>query len=435
MKRTLTVMVTAVALVLTSVATVTAVTTPAGATTPTGFTITVDGGASTSISASANATLATSGLPSGATGTVAFDQGGSALCTATITAGDGSCATSGLSAGSYSTITATYSGDSSYDGSSSTNSVDLVVTTDTAFTITVNGASSDSISASANATLATSGLPSDATGTVAFDQGGSALCTATLTAGDGSCATSGLSAGSYSTITATYSGDSAYTGSTSTNSVDLVVTTDTAFTITVNGGGSATISASTDATLAASGLNVRATGTVEFDQAGSALCTATLPTTSCATSGLTAGSYAGITAIYSGDSDYTGSTSTNSVTLTVVGGGTSLVCTKVSGYVTKKITFTNCGLNLKGGRILGSLYLTGGTVTWATSKTGLTYSSSVVSPGQGSCGAGHVEKDVTGLVTATDDTFVSVGDDVSFRVCENSVTGVVKLVHGTTASF
>ena len=433
MKRTLTVVATAVALVLTSTAAVTAVTTPAGATTPTGFTITADGGSSSTISTTTNATLATSGLPGDATGTVEFDQGGSALCTATLPTT--SCSTSGLAAGSYSGITATYSGDSTYDGSTATNSVDLVVTTDTSFTITADGGTTDSISSTANATLATSGLPSGATGTVEFDQGGSALCTATITAGDDSCTTSGLTAGSYSGITAIYSGDSSYTGSTSTNSVDLVVTTDTSFTITVNGAGSATISESTDATLATSGLTVRASGTVEFDQGGSALCTATLPTTSCTTSGLTAGSYTGITATYSGDSSYTGSTSTNSVNLTVVVGGTSLTCTKVSGYVTSKVSFANCGLFQKGGRILGSLYLTGGTVTWAGSHTGLTYSSTVTSPGQGSCGLGRVEKDVTGLVTAANATFVSVGDDVSFRVCENSATHVVKLVRGTAASF
>ena len=402
---------------------------------PTSFTSTVDGGSSATIASTANATLATVGLPGSATGTVEFHSGATLLCTATITTGDDSCDTTGLAAGDYTGITATYSGDSAYDASDATNTVDLTVTAATSFTSTVDGGTSSSISPSANATLATSGLPGDATGTVDFYSGATLLCTATITAGDDSCDTAGLTSGSYSGITATYSGDTAYDASDATNTVDLFVYTSTSFTITVNGGSSATITSSANATLALSGLNSRASGTIEFDQAGDVLCTATLPATSCDTSGLDVGDYSGITATYSGDSTYETSDATNTVDLTVADPTSSLFCNKVSGTITKKITFTNCGLSQKGGRIAGSAYLTGGDVTWALSKTGLTYSGSATSPGQGACPTGRVEQQFTGLVTAATAAFVSVGDLVSFDVCVNTTNGVVKLVHGTTADF
>ena len=408
--------------------------TPAGATGPS-FASTVDGGSSATIASTANATLATSGLPSDATGTVDFYYGATLLCTATLTTGDGSCDTTGLAAGDYTGITASYSGDGTYDSSDATNTVHLTVTAATSFTSTVNGGSSVSISPSANATLATVGLPGGATGTVEFYSGATLLCTATITAGDDSCDTAGLASGSYPSITAAYSGDSAYDASNATNTVSLFVYTATSFTITVNGGSSATITSSANATLAISGLDSRASGTVEFDQGSDVLCTATRPATSCDTSGLVVGDYFGITATYSGDSTYETSDATNTVDLTVADPTSSLFCNKVSGTITKKITFTNCGLSQKGGRIAGSAYLTGGNVIWATSKTGLTYSGSATSPGQGVCPAGRVEHQFTGLVTGATASFVSVGDLVSFDVCVNSTTGVVKLVTGTTADF
>jgi hypothetical protein len=405
---------------------------PAGAATSTAFAITVDGGTSSSISTSVDATLAESGLPSDATGTVDFTQGVTTLCTATLPAT--SCTTSGLGAGSYTGITADYSGDATYDPSTSDNSVDLTVTTSTAFAITVDGGTSSSISTSVDATLAESGLPSDATGTVDFTQGRSTLCTATLPAT--SCTTSGLGGGSYTGITAAYSGDATYYPSTSDNSVDLTVTADTSFTIAVNDSTSAVIPTSADATLSETGLPGPATGTVEFDQGGSILCTATLPDTSCTTSGLPADSYTGITATYSGGGSYSGSTSTNSVDLTVA--DSTLTCTKVAGFATsvKKVQFAKCGTSQKGAWINGSSYTTGGTATWATSKATFTYAVTTTSPGRGSCPAGRIEQDASGLVLSADaNAVVQVGDYVGFSVCENTTTHVVKLLPGTSASL
>ena len=207
------------------------------------------------------------------------------------------------------------------------------------------------------------------------------------------------------------------------------------FTIAVNGANSTAVTTSPTSTMTVVGLAAGATGTVEFDQAGSPLCTVTLPATSCTTATLAVGSYPGITGTYSGDGSFAGSTSTNAVNLTVLAsGGPSLICSKVSGYVTKKITFSYCRVSQKGGHILGADLLTGGTMTWSISKTVTTYAGTGSSPGQGACHADHTELDFTGTVTADSSTFVTVGGPVSSQLCENTA-GVVKFVPGTKATF
>jgi hypothetical protein len=213
----------------------------------------------------------------------------------------------------------------------------------------------------------------------------------------------------------------------------------TSLLIEANGSKVASTTTSPVSTLLYQQLPPSATGTVEFSQGGSPLCTATLPAKTCQTATLAIGSYPGITATYSGDATFAGSTSTNSVDLTVVAPGTTSTCSKVSGVVTKKITFSFCQHSQKGAQLLGSNLLTGGVLTWNGSKGTTTFSASATSPGQGVCTVGHVEEDVTGSVTADTSTFATVGDTVSYDVCQTTATGkslgVVKLVAGTKASF
>ena len=92
------------------------------------------------------------------------------------------------------------------------------------FTITVNGSPLGSEEYGSSATLAESGLPSGAHGTVAFASGGTALCVATLP-GAGSCtAPATLAAGSYADISARFTDtDGNYTGETSKDSAALTV--------------------------------------------------------------------------------------------------------------------------------------------------------------------------------------------------------------------
>jgi hypothetical protein len=212
--------------------------------------------------------------------------------------------------------------------------------------------------------------------------------------------------------------------------------TPTALTITVNGADSSASTTSPVSTLAWAGLPGDATGTVQFASGATVLCTAVLPATSCSSVSLAAGSYPGITGVYSGDGTYAGSTSTNSVDLTVGAvGGSSLTCRKIFGHVTSQVVVAKCGSTQKSAHFAGGDILTGGTLTWGKSATSTTYSGSATSPGQGTCRTGTVEYEFTGSVTAGTSTLASVGDAVSYDVCINSRTHVVALLLGSTASL
>jgi hypothetical protein len=243
-------------------------------------------------------TLSNSGLPAGATGTVTFASGGSTLCVATIPAT--SCQTaSTLAAGSY-PVTATYSGDGHYTSATATGASFTITKASTSMT---EAATPASIPYGTSDTVSVAGLPVGATGTVTFTSGGSTLCATTLPAL--SCATpTSLIPGLYP-VTATYSGDGNYTG-TAVSTASFTVTI--ASTSMTESAAPASIPYGTSDTLSVSGLPGGATGTVTYKSGGSTLCVATLPLTSCSTSAtLTPGTYP-VTATYSGDSNYTGTT-------------------------------------------------------------------------------------------------------------------------------
>ena len=243
-------------------------------------------------------TLSVTGLPIGATGTVTFTSGGSALCTATLAANSCQTATT-LVPGVY-TVTAAYSGDSHYNGTTATGASFTVTKTDPSFT---ESAAPSSVPYGTADTLSVTGLPAGATGTVAFTSGGSTLCVATLPTI--SCDTSSTLDPATYPVTATYSGDSNYNPATATGASFVVTKADTAMT---ESAAPASIPYGSRDTLSVAGLAVDATGTVSFSSGGSPLCTATLPAISCQTSStLVAGTYP-VTATYSGDGHYKGTT-------------------------------------------------------------------------------------------------------------------------------
>jgi hypothetical protein len=238
--------------------------------------------------------------PLPATGTVSFTVDGLPLCTGNVADGSASCTTAAMAAGTYN-VTGTYSGDSNYLGSTAT----------TTFTITQGGTA---FTASATPTstsygnpvqLAVSGLPSDATGNVTFTAGASTLCVAGVWTGAAACSTGAVPAGNYH-VTATYSGDQNYTSSTASTSFTITRGPITSF------DASATPQSAIypDAVvLTGSALPSNATGTVVFTSGGSTLCAATVSggSASCSSGGRPAGVYR-VTATYSGDSNYVGTT-------------------------------------------------------------------------------------------------------------------------------
>jgi hypothetical protein len=259
-----------------------------------------------------SSTLAASGLPSGALGTVTFASGAQTLCTATLPSA--TCPTAMTLAGGTYPITATYSGDANYAGSTAASSL-TVTQAATSFTADATPAN---VSYGTSSSLAESGLPGGATGTVAFVSGSTTLCTALLPAT--SCLTpTSLGAATYP-ITATYSGDGQYAGSTASTSL-TVGRASTSFTASAS---PSSVPFGTSTTLAETGLPTAASGTVTFASGGSTWCVATLPATTCTPSALLATGGHPITATYSGDGDFGGSMASTMLTVTVAGTATTV---------------------------------------------------------------------------------------------------------------
>ncbi len=147
------------------------------------------------------------------TGTVNFTYGSTTLCKAvTLSGGVATCAYAALPVGTD-TVTATYSGDSNFTGSSvSLNQTVNQASTTLALTSSVNP-SGFGQSVTFTATI----MPQyggQASGTITFKDGATTLGSGAVSGNAASLTTSGLAVGTHS-ITAIYGGDSNFTGSTS----------------------------------------------------------------------------------------------------------------------------------------------------------------------------------------------------------------------------
>jgi hypothetical protein len=320
------------------------------------------------------------------TGTVTFLNGTATLGSSTLSNGTATWTTSALAPGGYS-ITAAYAGDSNFATSTSTTLTQTV--NQDAATVALSSSLNPSTagqSVTFTATVAAvspgAGTP---TGSVTFYDGSTSLGSQTLSGGSASVSTSTLPVGGDS-ITAVYSGDTNFTTETSS-----------ALTQTVNqpsqGATATLLSSSADPsvygqsvtfTATVTGSGGTPTGTVSFLNGTATLATKTLSggSASFTTSSLAAGSY-GVTAVYSGSSSYTGSTSavmtqvvnkattTNQLTASpsLATAGQTVTLTAVlsavapgSGTIGGTVTF------LDGSTTLGTARLSGGVATFQTSS-------------------------------------------------------------------
>ena len=318
-------------------------------------------------SVTATASLSSSNGFSG-TGTVTFYDGGTLVGSAPVVfpATTANLSLSTLNAGTHS-LTAKYSGDSNYLGSTSS-----------AVTETVNQASSTT-SVSSNANPTTFGQPvtftasvvpasgGSATGTIAFLDGTNSLGSATLSNNSAQFTISTLGAGSHS-ITAKYSGDVNFTASTSsavTETINLAATTTTVISSLnpASYGQAVTLSASIQPP-----SGVSATGTVTFFDGSTPLGTATVSSNAAqlAVSSLLAGTHS-ITAVYSGNSNLAGSTSSavsevvNPATTT-----TSIASSANPATAGQVVTFTVSVQPAFGGTASGSVSFYDGTTLLGT---------------------------------------------------------------------
>jgi hypothetical protein len=320
----------------------------------------------TSITAGASVTLtatiaAASGSSGSPTGTVTFFNGTDPVGSVSVAAGAASLTTTALPAGTDS-ITAIYSGDLNFNGSaSSAVSIKVAAGATPVATTTSLAASATTVTIGTSVTFTATVKPAsgtaEPTGTVTFKDGTTTLGTGSVNgSGVASYTTSSLSVATH-TITAVYSGDTNFSGSTSSavtvmvNAAPVMIATSTALTASAASATSGTSITFTATVTPASGA-VIPTGTVTFLDGTTTLGTGSLNGSGVATyttSSLAVGAHS-ITASYGGATGFSGSTSAAfSVTITAPAASYTLALSPTSGSVasgssaTSTVTVTPSG--------------------------------------------------------------------------------------------
>jgi hypothetical protein len=246
------------------------------------------------------------------TGTVTFLNGSSTLGTGTLTNGSTTFTTATLTPDSYN-ITAVYSGDTTFDSSTSTALTQAVDLSGSAVALTSSlnpstAGQSVTFNVAVTAVAPGSGTP---TGAVTFLNGTSTLGSAILSGGSASYSTAALPVGSDS-ITASYSGDGNFASTVSLALTQIVNQPSEGATATLlsSNVNPSVYSQPVTFTAQVTASGGTPTGTVAFMNGTAVLATETLSggTASYTNNSLAAGSYT-ITAVYSGGTTFTGSTS------------------------------------------------------------------------------------------------------------------------------
>ena len=331
------------------------------------------------------------------TGTVEFQDGGVDIagCSARPVGGVGTatCAIAYVGPGTH-TVTAVYSGDANFMGSSAGGLTQTINLGATALALT---SSANPSGTGANVTFtatvtATAPAAGTRTGTVAFQVNGVNIagCGTQIVpvSGKATCVTNALAVGA-SAISAIYSGNADFASSTSAPLTQTVNQGGTKTKVVSslnpsNAGITVTFTATVTANAPASGTR---TGTVAFQDGGITIAGCVLQplavagTATCATSALAAGTHM-ITAVYSGDGNFTASTSpsltqtvksttnttvTSTVNPSVFGQTIQYTATIAGGpVVTGTVTFRDGGSNIAG---CVALMVTAGTASCSVAPT------------------------------------------------------------------
>jgi Big-like domain-containing protein len=301
-----------------------------------------------------------SGTP---TGSVTFFDGPSAIGTNPLSAGQATLTTSTLTAGTHS-ITARYSGDTTFAGSTSTALTQTVIgqPTTTAVASSLNPSTAGQ-AVTFTATVTAVGTP---TGSVTFRDGTTTLGTGTLSAGQATFSTSTLAVGSHS-ITAAYQGDATFDASTSSALTQNVVgvPSSTSVTSSLN---PATAGQSVTFTATVTSTSGTPTGNVTFFDGAAAIGSGTLSAgqATFSTASLIAGSHS-ITATYQGAGIFAGSTST-AITQTINPAASTTAVTSSLNPATagQSVTFTATVTSAAAGTPTGTINFRDGANTLTT---------------------------------------------------------------------
>lgn len=260
----------------------------------------------------------TATVPTGATGTVTFTDGGTTIGTATVTNGVATITDSSLTAGSH-TITASYGGDNSYNAATSAPLTQIVNKATPTLPPPVVSAPTESYGGTETITET---VPSGVSGPVTFSNGTTVIGTAPVVGGVATITVNNLPVGS-DPITASTPGDANNNPATSPATTVTVTPAPPTVTLTSSANPS---SAGQSVTFTAS-IPTGATGTITFKDGSTVLGTAPVSggVATLTTSTLTSGTHT-ITATYGGDTNY--------------GAATSAPLSQVVGTVPTMITLT-----------------------------------------------------------------------------------------------
>jgi len=329
------------------------------------------------------ATIAPSSGTGTPTGTVTFKDGATTLGTGTLNgSGQATYTTSSLTAGTHS-ITAVYGGDSQFEASTSA-AVSQVVNQATTSTTLASSLNPSVFGQSVTFTAAVTSSAGVPTGTVTFKDGATTLGTGTVNnSGQATLATAALSGGPH-TITAAYGGDTNFATSTS-SAVAQTVGNATTMTTLNSSPNPSTFGQTVNFVATVVGqYGGAATGTVTFKKGTKVLGTASLVNgvATLPLSTLGTGSHT-VTAVYGGDANSNGSTS-SAITQNVVAKtattttlSSSLNPSFVGQLVTFTATVTPSGAGTPTGSVtfkqgsttLGSAPVTNGQAAYTTTYT------------------------------------------------------------------
>jgi hypothetical protein len=303
-----------------------------------------------------------------ATGTFTFLDGVTSLGTASVSNNSAQITVSTLSVGTHS-ITAKYSGDSNFTGSTSavlSQTVNPATTTTTLVTNLNPSTYGQSVSFSATVQPPTG---TTATGTVTFLDGSTSLGSATLAGNSAQLSIASLGTGTHS-VTAVYSGDTNMAGSTSAAVAQQVNQASTATTLSSGVNPSVFGQTITFTATVQPPAGTTATGTVTFLDGSTSLGSATLAGNSAqvAVSSLTVGTHS-ITAMYAGNANLLPSTSV-ALSQTVNGEATTTVATSSTNPSSfgQSITLSATIQPALGGNATGTVTFLDGTSTLGTSS-------------------------------------------------------------------
>jgi hypothetical protein len=389
--------------------------------------------------------------PSAATGTVQFLDGGALLGTGTVSSGLASFSTASLTQGTHS-ITAVYSGDAN-DATGTSGALQQTVNKPSTTTSLSGSAAVSTLGTAVTFTATVS--PASATGTVQFsafatNSGSSySLGSASVVSGIATLTTAALVSGP-NAVTAIYSGDSQNAGSTSAVFNEMVrFTSGTGLASSLN---PSTFGASVTLTATVFPPNSGQTGSVQFFNGSVLLGTSALSaglTAQLTTTALPIGTDS-LTAVYSGDTSWAGSTSTAlPQTVNKVGTTTSLISSPNPSTVGASVTLTSTVSPstatgtvqfLDGATVLGTSTLANGSASFSTtSLPQATHSITAVYSGDASnatstsAATSQVVKATTSVVLLSSLNPAAVGQSVVFTATVNSAaTGTVQFLDGST---